>query len=348
MHRREPGQPSHHIKQWSIVISYFHTYEPELVRQWKANRLRRKRFWAAGVNDLFAVDQHDKWLRYGLGLHTGIEPFSGRIMWMRVWHSNRNPQLILSYYLDTLGTLGHMPMVTQSDPGSENYGIANAHTMLRQWHDPALQGSLQHRWMRTKKNVMPEITWSQMWCRFTPGFETLLDHGVTSGWYDTNNTLQLSILPHGAPDIIYQSPKNFGVLDFKIQVEREALDHVHDLYIDPSHIVFDLVPKPFSEFMEHCYTELGHPLVTRQTTWDVYLRLLAIVEANDEMIPRHIELELISIVVDQHLHELESLARDDEPDITLGIDESVVGLDHAGLVVWDFSDDDNSDVPDEW
>ncbi|KAG2739204.1 hypothetical protein P692DRAFT_20757479, partial [Suillus brevipes Sb2] len=306
----------------SIVISYFHEYEPELVRQRKANRLRRKRFWAAGVNDLFAVDQHDKWLRYGLGLHTGIEPFSGRIMWMRVWHSNRNPQLILSYYLDTLETLGHMPMVTQSDPGSENYGIANAHTMLRQWHDPALQGSLQHQWMRTKKNVMPEITWSQMRRRFTPGFETLLDRGVTSGWYDTNNTLQLmifrwvfipwlqreldayqdrvnntrkrrdrnKILPHGAPDIIYQSPENFGVLDFKIKVEREALDHVRDIYIDSSHIVFDLVPKPFAEFMEHCYTELGRPLVKRETVWDVYLHLLDMVQVNDEMIPPHIEL----------------------------------------------------------
>ncbi|KAG2131596.1 uncharacterized protein EDB93DRAFT_1255444 [Suillus bovinus] len=137
-------------------------HEPELVLQRKVNRLRRRRFWAAGVNDIFAVDQHDKWLRYGLGLHTGIEPFSGRIMWMWVWHSNRNPQLILSYYLDTLDTLGHMPMVTQSDPGSENFGIANAHTTLRQWHDPALQGTLQHRWMRHKKNVMPEITWSQM------------------------------------------------------------------------------------------------------------------------------------------------------------------------------------------
>jgi hypothetical protein len=73
-----------------------------------------------------------------------------------------------------------MPMVTQSDPGSENFGIANAHTMLRQWHDPALQGTLQHSWMQNK-NVMPEIMWSQMRHRFTPGFETLLDHGVTSG-----------------------------------------------------------------------------------------------------------------------------------------------------------------------
>lgn len=90
----------------SVVISYFAIHEPELIRQRKANRLRRRRFWAAGVNDLFAVDQHDKWLKYGLGLHTGIEPFSGRIMWIKVWHSNRNPQLILSYYLDTVETLG--------------------------------------------------------------------------------------------------------------------------------------------------------------------------------------------------------------------------------------------------
>ncbi|KAG0706907.1 hypothetical protein DFH29DRAFT_791726, partial [Suillus ampliporus] len=115
----------------SVMMSYFAAYEPELVWQRKARRLKQKRFWAAGVNDLFAVDQHDKWLRFGLGLHTGIDPFSGRIMWIRVWHSNRNPQLILSYYLDTIAELSHMPLITQSDLGSENYGIANAQTLLR-------------------------------------------------------------------------------------------------------------------------------------------------------------------------------------------------------------------------
>ncbi|KAG2029242.1 hypothetical protein BDR03DRAFT_1018676 [Suillus americanus] len=320
----------------------------------------------------------------GLGLHTGIEPFSGHIMWMRVWHSNQNLQLILSYYLDTLKTLGYMPMVTQSNPGSENYGIANAHTILHQWHNPALQGSLQHCWMRMKKNVMLEVTWSQMQHCFTPGFETLLNHGVTSSWYDTNNTLQLvcfcwvfipwlqrelDAYQDRVNNIQKQQDQN-KILphDFKIQVELEALDHVHDLHIDPSHIVFDLVPQLFSEFMEHCYTELRRPLVIWQTAWDVYLCLLAIVEANDEMISCHIELldeaeeELTTLplienlqelpyhedgngvyymggvgggpgLVDQHLHQLESLAHDDEPDITLGIDESVVGLDHAGLVV---------------
>jgi hypothetical protein len=86
-----------------------------------------------------------------------------------------------------------MPLITQSDLGSENYGIANAQTLLRQRYDPTLQGTLQHRWMRTKKNVMPEITWSQLRRRFTPGFENLLDEGVIEGWYDSADTLQMYV-----------------------------------------------------------------------------------------------------------------------------------------------------------
>lgn len=78
---------------------YFRIWEPDLVRQRKAGRLKRRRFWAAGPNDILAVDQHDKWKRFGLALHTGIDPFSERIHWIEVWWTNSNPKLILSYYL---------------------------------------------------------------------------------------------------------------------------------------------------------------------------------------------------------------------------------------------------------
>ncbi|KAH0827414.1 hypothetical protein J3R83DRAFT_4072, partial [Lanmaoa asiatica] len=214
----------------------------------KANQLKRRRFWAAGVNDFWAIDQHDKWLRFGLGLHIGIEPFSGRILWLKIWHSNRNPQLILSYYLAYAEQAGFIPMVTQSDPGTENFGIANAQTILHQMHDPTLQGYVQHRWMCTKKNIVPEIAWSQFRRRFAPGFETLLDQGIDSGWYDPDNTLQLmvfrwlfipwlqreidsyqqrvnltqkrrdkrKILPHGVPELIYRNAEDYGALDFKV------------------------------------------------------------------------------------------------------------------------------------
>ena len=82
-------------------------------------------------------------------------------------------------------------MVTQSDPGTENFGIANAQTLLWQMHDPTLEGFVQHRWMHTKKNIKLEIAWSQLRRRFCPGFEALLETGVDEGWYDPDNTLQL-------------------------------------------------------------------------------------------------------------------------------------------------------------
>ncbi|KAI6156702.1 hypothetical protein BKA82DRAFT_4009262 [Pisolithus tinctorius] len=67
----------------STMQLYFTTYEPHLVRHCKARHLQCCQFWAAGVNDIWAVDQHDKWLRSGLSLHTGIEPFLGWILWMK-------------------------------------------------------------------------------------------------------------------------------------------------------------------------------------------------------------------------------------------------------------------------
>jgi len=85
---------------------YFLTYEPELLRQRKVNHLKHCHFWMARVNDIWAIDQHDKWLCFGLALHTGIEPFSGHILWTKVWQSNHNPQLILSYYLESVEFFG--------------------------------------------------------------------------------------------------------------------------------------------------------------------------------------------------------------------------------------------------
>jgi len=38
--------------------------------------------------------------------------------------------------------------------------------------------------MRAKKNVKPEITWSQLRRHFTPGFEDILEIGATNGWYE--------------------------------------------------------------------------------------------------------------------------------------------------------------------
>lgn len=83
-----------------------------------------------------------------------------------------------------------VPLITQSDPGSENFAVANAQTMIRHRLDPALNGTLQHRWMRKHQNIKPEIMWSVLRRDFAPGFENILEEGVTRGLYDIHNTLQ--------------------------------------------------------------------------------------------------------------------------------------------------------------
>jgi len=194
----------------AMVSGYLNLTEREAVEFRKARRFKRKPFYSAGVMDLIAFDQHDKWGKFGLWLHHGQDPFAGRIAWMKIWWSNRNNRLITSYYLeagrklggsetaphivlytdDLLIFLSGIPLVTQSDPGTENNGIANCHTCGRQRLDPSLVDTLQHRWMHEKKNVKPEAVWSQMRRQFTPGFENILDYGVFNGLYDPYDHLE--------------------------------------------------------------------------------------------------------------------------------------------------------------
>ena len=81
-------------------------------------------------------------------------------------------------------------MVTQSDPGSKNFGVANAQTYICHHLDPTLSGTRQHRWMIKHQGILSEIKWSVFRWDFVPRFEDILDKGVFERWYDVNDTLQ--------------------------------------------------------------------------------------------------------------------------------------------------------------
>jgi len=265
--------------------------EMRLLAQRRRNHFQRKQFWAAGFMDVITVDQHDKLKKYGLALHVGIEPMSGVCLWLNAWHNNNNPKLILSYYLDYVEAYGckpalvrasdmfpltysraiDIPLVTQSDPGTENWYIANAQSFLREWHDPAMQGCLAHRWMSHKKNIKPEIFWSQVRRRFSPGAESLIARGVVEEAYNPDNMQEAfvfrcvfmpwisaelegfrdrvnnarkrrdrnKVLPHGIPNEIAERPSDYGVLDFKVTlVSASFRDYIFD-YLNNNQIKVD-------------------------------------------------------------------------------------------------------------
>ncbi|KAJ7730069.1 hypothetical protein DFH07DRAFT_756425 [Mycena maculata] len=93
-----------------------------------------------------------------------------------------------------------------------------------------------------------------------------------------NNTAKRAdrnkVLPHGVPTDMSEHPGDYGVLDFKIEVEKEAVDSVHALYGPKDHEIFQLVPPDFQAIITEMYVQLGQPPVTRESCRDIYLQLL--------------------------------------------------------------------------
>lgn len=84
-----------------------------------------------------------------------------------------------------------MPLLTQSDPGTENFGIANSQSTLRQMLDPDLAGTMQHIHSRKHGNKKPEVFWAGLRRRFMPAIEQLLSEGLEQGIYDPDIHIQL-------------------------------------------------------------------------------------------------------------------------------------------------------------
>ncbi|KAG1791579.1 uncharacterized protein HD556DRAFT_1528414 [Suillus plorans] len=216
---------------------------------------------------------------------------------------------------------------------------------------------------------------------FIPWLQRELD-----GYKDRiNNTAKRhdrnKVLPHGVPNLIYDSPGDFGALDFKIVLEPGAIDHVRNLYVDLNHAVFELVPRDFGDFLHQCYDELGRPIVDRHSAWNVYLDLHQITSRLYEQLPPmvlpddNLDDDFLPLLEDHqdlpfhdgndgayymggvggglgldesHSRQLDILAGQDEPDVSLIEDTNLDESGHAGLVVWEFSDDEDGHVVDEW
>ena len=89
-----------------FVLDYLNKIKPVAVRSRRHRKFVRKNFYAAGVNKIWCLDQHDKWGFLGLWLHVCIEPIAGYVIWAKAWHTNKNPRLIAGYYFDAAKEIG--------------------------------------------------------------------------------------------------------------------------------------------------------------------------------------------------------------------------------------------------
>ncbi|KAI9437089.1 hypothetical protein BJY52DRAFT_1130177, partial [Lactarius psammicola] len=288
-----------------IIAEYLRQSEPDAVDAWRYKRFKRWNFIAIGPNEMWSLDQHDKFKRYGLFFHVGLDPFPGVIHWCKVWWTVRNPKLIARFYLDTARSIGGIPLITQSDPGTENINVAYAHTALRHQMEPSLDGSIQHWWFRKHGNIKPEIHWSIFRRDWAVGFQALLNKGVNSGYYDIGDPLEClvfhfvfipfiqreidawvhqcnwtqcrsdrkKVLPKGIPMIILQKPHKWKAADYKIPVPPEVLDEIEKKYTPPNDPVFELVPCEFAVHANAVWTAMGSPQPQFHNAWEIYLHI---------------------------------------------------------------------------
>ncbi|TFK59349.1 hypothetical protein BDN72DRAFT_780862, partial [Pluteus cervinus] len=244
--------------------------------------------------------------------------FSGLNLWLKVWWTNHNPCLIAKYYLEVTQKLieeenfAAILMITQSDPGTENFGIANLQTIIRHKLDPSLGDTIQHKWKKNKMNVKLEGNWSVLRCEFSVGFENLFEWGVQPGLYDIDNPLQClvfhfvfipyiqaeldsyahtrnttaprpqrhKVIPQGVPEMIHSRPEMFGSKDFKIVYPESWISELEQQFADPTHKVFQLTPPVFHKRVTDAYISLGSPPINLDTAWEVYHDIVEIFEGS--------------------------------------------------------------------
>ncbi|KZS96715.1 hypothetical protein SISNIDRAFT_393871, partial [Sistotremastrum niveocremeum HHB9708] len=285
-----------------LVARYNRIFEPAAVAARRRHAYTRTVYITIAVGETWGADQHDKWLRFELFLHVCVDVYSGKVLWLKIWWTNKNPRLIASYFLDTVQHHGFMPRLTQSDRGSENHGLANAETELRHIMRPALGDTLQHKWRAKNRNIKPEIFWSLLRHGWTPGFEQTLQYGLTVGLYVPRILWERSLFhflfvpwlqreldafahrvnherrrpdkhvtrPRDEPEFIFNNPERYGSNNLHLPVTEEAIDEVRNLYAPPQHPVFQLVEPSYGRLLTDCYEEIGSPEMNLRTCWDVY------------------------------------------------------------------------------
>ncbi|KAF8510665.1 hypothetical protein BU17DRAFT_77646 [Hysterangium stoloniferum] len=175
--------------------------ESDEVKQHRRCGFHRCRLWAAGINDVWPQDQHDKWGPFGLWLHAGIEAFSSEINWLKVWWTNKNPRLIVKYYLDTCW----VPIITQR-------------------HNNILS---EIKWSIFQRDFSPVDCWVSLKNKLAPhaSRHKLLPHGIPALIHA--NLSHFSAIDFKIPMEARYAPPDHPVFELVPQVFHE---HFSDLY----------------------------------------------------------------------------------------------------------------------
>lgn len=100
---------------------------------------KKGQFTSKGANFVHSVDGHDKLMgyqnsTYPLAVYGCIDTSSRKLLWIKVWVTNSNPNIVGRWYLEYLYETRTIAAFLRMDKGTETGVMATMHTFLRSQH----------------------------------------------------------------------------------------------------------------------------------------------------------------------------------------------------------------------
>ena len=104
-----------------------------------AKKKKKGKFTTKGANWVHSLDGHDKLMGYQnstfpLAIYGCIDTASRKILWLKIWVSNSNPQLVGRWYLEHLYESRVLSSYMRLDKGTETGTMATMHAYLHQFN----------------------------------------------------------------------------------------------------------------------------------------------------------------------------------------------------------------------
>ncbi|XP_062517895.1 uncharacterized protein LOC134193120 isoform X2 [Corticium candelabrum] len=129
-----------------ILMTLLSIMDPEGAKSKKDRRLKRRVYVNEGPNYVWHTDGYDKFSSFGIYIHSCIDGYSRKILWMKISPTNKDPSVVAEYYLDVVGDIGGCPRVLRSDHGTENCHLATAQITFRFYGTDALAADRSFRY----------------------------------------------------------------------------------------------------------------------------------------------------------------------------------------------------------
>ncbi|RXK34840.1 hypothetical protein M231_07902 [Tremella mesenterica] len=172
-----------------------------------SRRLRRFPIISAGPNEQWSMDGHDKLAMWGFGIYGIRDVYSGFLLALHAFPSNRLAANVHWLFLETILEQKGYPIQVASDRGSEMGQISETQFLLRQTYStPELDDVPPHICLKSLRNITIERQWVHVRKEVVDLILEKIQEGLERGFVWTNpaHRMSPSITPFGFAD----SPQN--------------------------------------------------------------------------------------------------------------------------------------------